>query len=279
MVRERREGRRQWLFFALFHFVFLAFAQVLSSVELLYPKVIAQFPHDPNAFTQGLAVEGKELYESTGLYGESTLRCYDLSKKQMKMKKVLPQDVFAEGIALFPDRLIQLTWQGEQAFIYERSSFKRMESLPYRGEGWGLCRDQETVWMSNGTSFLVQRDGRTFQTLNTLNVRLEGRPLSGLNDLECVGEDLYANVWLTDCILRINKKTGEVTGVIDASPLLSDQERKGLGPNAVLNGIAFQAATQTFFVTGKQWPWMFQVRFISASLRAEQPWKYIRLKN
>lgn len=252
----------------LFLFFFCLASRSLAAVEWFYPEVLAKFPHDPEAFTQGLAIEGKELYESTGLYGKSSLRCFELSTKQMKKNIALPSYLFAEGIAVFPDRIIQLTWKEEQAYIYERSSFKQMKRLPYKGEGWGLCRDQETIWMSNGTSFLVQRNPHTLQVLNTLNVRLEGVPVSGLNDLECVEDHLYANVWLTNYILRINKKTGEVTGLIDASPLLLDKEKQGLDSDAVLNGIAFHPDTTTFFLTGKRWPWLFQVRFVPIKLNA-----------
>lgn len=270
------------MFFVLFRlFLYISLWYVpplLDSVELLYPEVISRFPHDPEAFTQGLAIEGEDLYESTGLYGESSLRCLDLLTKQLKIKKMLSPNVFGEGIAVFPGRLIQLTWKGERAFVYEQPSLKLIHHLTYQGEGWGLCRDQETVWMSDGTSLLVQRDSQTFQILKTLKVHLEGVPVSGLNDLECVEENLYANVWRTDCLLRINKKTGEVTGVIEASRLLSDKEKKALTFDAVLNGIAFQAASKTFFLTGKRWPWIFQVRFVTASINTEQAWQYITLK-
>jgi glutaminyl-peptide cyclotransferase len=236
-----------------------------SSVEMLRPLIVARWPHTPDAFTQGLAVEGHLLYESTGLYGQSSLRCLDLTTGRLIYRFSLAPHLFAEGIALFSDRLIQLTWRERRAFVYQRPSLKLVQTFLYQGEGWGLCRDGDSVWMSNGTSLLVQRDQQTFKMRRQLVVRWSGHSDFRLNDLECVGDSLYANVWLTHWIIRINKHTGEVTGCLDASQLLSEQERKQLGSEAVLNGIAFRPETSTFFVTGKLWPWIFELRFYPAS--------------
>ena len=146
------------------------------------------------------------------------------------------------------------------AFIYERPSLKLLQTLHYPGEGWGLCRDQDTVWMSNGTAKILQRNLNNFGVQKALIVSWEGHSLLNLNDIESVGNHLYANIWGKNWIVRIDKNTGEVTGVIDASHLLSPQEKAGLTLNDVLNGIAYYARHDTFFLTGKRWPWIFEVR-------------------
>lgn len=236
---------------------------LVAGVERLVPVVVSKLPHELPAFTQGLAIEEDQLYESTGLYGQSSLRILNIFTGQVLRKLPLASEVFAEGIAAFPDRIIQITWKNQQAFVYQRDQLKLQHVLFYSGEGWGLCRDGNTVWMSNGTSMLIQRDLLTFAPLKVLKIRFQNNPLEYLNDLECVGNDLYANVWQKNWIVRIDKLTGEVTGVIDASSLLSHSEKAHLLPNEVLNGIAFCPKTETFFLTGKGWPWIFEVRLIS----------------
>jgi glutaminyl-peptide cyclotransferase len=253
-----------------FSFLFLSisvgsrsFAYCTVEIESLIPLVVAKLPHDREAFTQGLAIEDDQLYESTGLYQHSSLRHLDLFTGQVVQKHSLSSEIFAEGLAAFPHVLLQITWREQRAFVYDRSSLKLLKILSYSGEGWGLCRDGETVWMSNGTSTLIQRDLQTFSVLKKLPVYLKGEPIAFLNDLECDGNHLYANVWKKDWLIRIDKTTGEVTGIIDASHLLSIRDKALLGLDGVLNGIAFRPKTGTFFVTGKGWPWIFEVRFIS----------------
>jgi glutamine cyclotransferase len=235
----------------------------LAAVETLVPVVISKIPHDTTAFTQGLAFDGGQLYESTGLYGQSSLRRLDPSTGKILQKLVLPSHVFAEGIASFSGQLFQITWREQVAFVYDRSSFKLLTALSYQGDGWGLCCDGKSLWMSDGSSTLIQRHPETFAIQNTLPVHCMGQPVLKLNDLECVGNELYANVWKTDHIVRVNKRTGEVTGIVDASQLLTPRERALLGTDDVLNGIAFRSETKTFFLTGKRWPWLFEVHFVS----------------
>jgi len=238
------------------------FRSLGAGVDRLIPQVISKLPHDLPAFTQGLAIEGDQLYESTGLYGQSGLRLLNISSGEVMQNHFLSSHVFAEGIAAFPHQIIQITWKEQKAFVFDRSTLKLQQTLSYLGEGWGLCRDGETVWMSNGTSTLTQRDLATFSPLKTLQVRYNDQLLDHLNDLECVGEHLYANVWMKNWIVRIDKSTGKVTGFIDTSSLLSPVETSRLGPNEVLNGIAFRPERETFFLTGKEWPWIFEVRLI-----------------
>lgn len=236
-----------------------------ADVEYLVPRIVFKLPHALPAFTQGLAIEDDLLYESTGLYGQSSLRIVEISTGKVLSKLSLPPKVFAEGIAAFPKYIVQITWKEQQAFVYERNHLKVQHVLFYPGEGWGLCRDGLTVWMSDGTSQLVQRDLATFSLLKTLKVHLKGEPVENLNDLECVGNHLYANIWQKNWIVRIDKLTGEVNGVIDASFLLSKAEQARLQRDEVLNGIAFRPQTQTFFLTGKGWPWIFEVHLIPQS--------------
>lgn len=240
----------------------ILFLPCQAEIEYLIPKVIRKIPHDPHAFTQGLVIDQNQLYESTGLYGQSSLRLLDLQDGHVIQNYSLPKQFFAEGLTIFNHQVIQLTWQEKQAFVYQCQPFKVLHTLPYQGEGWGLCRDQQTVWMSNGSSTLVQRDPEKLTVLKSLSVSLNKQPLSALNDLECVDQWIYANVWGKEWIAKINKQTGEVCGLIDASHLLSHSEKMLLGPQDVLNGIAFHPTTQTFYLTGKNWPWIFEVQFI-----------------
>lgn len=225
-------------------------------------EVISTRPHDPAAFTQGLLLYNDYLYESTGQYGASSLREVDpMTGDVLRRVDLLPEH-FAEGLALVDGRLIQLTWQEGKAFVYDLSSFSVLEEWQHEGEGWGLCFDGNALYMSNGTSTLTRRDPQTFAVLGTLDVTQEGQPLTMLNELECVGDVIFANVWQTDQIVRIDKGTGQLTGVVDASGLLTPDEVATAGPDGVLNGIAYNPDRQTFLITGKYWPWLFEVRFV-----------------
>ncbi len=251
--------------FLFYSFLFIIFffyfpADLSAKIERLMPIVVNKLPHDQQAFTQGLAIENEQLYESTGLYGQSSLRKLDVLTGRVLQSYSLSSEIFAEGLAVFPHQIVQISWKEQRALVYDRLTFQLKQAFIYTGEGWGLCRDGNTVWMSNGTSILVQRDPETFAILKSLPVSMKGKPVIYLNDLECDGNDLYANIWSKDWIVRIDKNTGEVTGIIDASHLLSPQEKTLLKPGEVLNGIAFRPTTKTFFLTGKKWPWIFEVR-------------------
>lgn len=227
--------------------------------ERLMVKVLSTRPHDPKAFTQGLFLHGGSLFESTGLYGESSLREVDPRTGAVKRKVSVPQQYFAEGLALAGDRLIQLTWQNQTALLYNLADFQRAGQLPYEGEGWGLCSDGTRLVMTDGSDRLTFRDLRSLAVLGQVNVTLAGRLIDRLNELECVNGAVYANVWQTDDILRIDPASGKVTAVVDASGLLSPAEREHAD---VLNGIAWDPAKKTFLITGKLWPKMFEVVFV-----------------
>jgi glutaminyl-peptide cyclotransferase len=230
--------------------------------DRLKVKVLSTRPHDPEAFTQGLVLDGDTMLESTGINGRSSLREVDPRTGKVGRKVDVPSDYFAEGLALVDGRLIQLTWRAEKAFVYDRADLRQVGELRYDGEGWGLCWDGAHLVMSDGSDRLTFRDPRTFAVQSIVNVSLAGRPATQLNELECVDGAVYANVWQTDDILRIDPKDGRVTAVIDASGLLTPEERQ---KTDVLNGIAWSPKSKTFLITGKLWPKMFEVQFVPAA--------------
>lgn len=247
-----------WIIFILIY----SFAPLEGAIERLVPKIIRKIPHSCNAFTQGLTIEGNLIYESTGLYEQSSVRILDLQTGTMIKQTNLPPHFFGEGLAIDRNRIIQLTWRERCAIVYDKQGLQSVEKIPYEGEGWGLCKEENGIWMSNGTPNLTLRDPKTFKIKKTLTVKMNGKPIKNINDLECVGPFIYANIWKKESILRIDKKTGEVNGVIDASHLISDKEKKGMDQEYTLNGIAYNQETKTFILTGKCWPWLFEVSMV-----------------
>jgi len=233
--------------------------QRLATAERLRVQVVQSYPHDPNAFTQGLVLDRGRLFESTGLEGRSSLREVELTSGRVVRRLDVPAPIFAEGLALVGTRLFQITWKHETVYTYDRDTFKKGPSFPYTGEGWGLCHNGSELVMSDGSARLTFRGTETFRPMREVTVREGGVPVDQLNELECVGPHVYANVWTTDRIVRIDPKTGAVTASIDASNLLAPGERAGTD---VLNGIAHDAASDTFLITGKLWPRLFRVRFV-----------------
>lgn len=224
--------------------------------------VLSVRPHDPDAFTEGLvlAPDGR-LFESTGLVGHTTVREIDPATGEVLHSAAPEQPVFGEGLALVGDRLIQLTWQEEQAMVWTADTLEPVGSFDYEGEGWGLCFDGARLVMSDGTSTLTFRDPETFDVTGDVPVTLDGQPIDRLNELECVDGSVWANVWETDSIVRIDPTTGNVTGVLDASSLITPHPAL-FDRGAVLNGMAHDAATDTWLVTGKLWPSMFELRLV-----------------
>ena len=225
-----------------------------QDVPLLVPEVLNEYPHDSSAFTQGLLWHDGYLYESTGLWGQSSLRRVDLETGLPETVISLDETYFAEGLERVGDRLIQLTWQAGQAFVYDFDTLEHIDTLEYDGEGWGLCYDGRYLFMSDSTSRLSIREPETFQLIFRGAVTLEGQviPAQLLNELECVGEHIYANAWNTDYIFRIDKFTGVITAVIDASGLLSAAERESLSSGSVLNGIALQQRDRDLLYHGQE---------------------------
>lgn len=242
-----------------------------GGVAQLQVEVLERYPHDTAAFTQGLELHEGLLYESTGLYGESDARIVEPETGEVLSLVELPDTVFGEGMTLVDDRIWQITWQEQTAFLRDRADLAELDQVSYTGEGWGICydRDREQLVMSDGTPLLTFRDPTTFEPTGTVTVTRDGEPVQRINELECVGDRVWANIWQTDEIVRIDHATGTVDAVVDASGLLTDEERASAD---VLNGIAAapgfgNAASEesdTFLITGKLWPTMFLVRFTPA---------------
>jgi len=233
-----------------------------SPPALLRAEVLESYPHDPEAFTQGLLLHDGALYESTGLYGHSSVRKVELATGKVLQRVDLPPNLFGEGLALVGDKLVQLTWREDVAPTYDLASLARSGQFTYSGEGWGLCFDGTQLIQSDGSNRLTFRDPATFAVTRQLAVTLQEKPVTQLNELECVGDRVYANIWMTDRVVEIGKLNGAVRAVIDASGLLSPAERAARGSDAILNGIAYDPANDTFLLTGKLWPKVFRVRFV-----------------
>ncbi len=222
-------------------------------------EVLEEYPHDNTAFTQGLVIDNGVLYEGTGLHGESSLRRVVLNTGEITQTATLPEAYFGEGITVLDDRIIQLTWRSNIAFVYDRDSFELTDEFTYDTEGWGLTHDGDTLIMSDGTSLLHFLDPETYEEIRTVDVLDAGVPVMELNELEYIDGEVYANVWKTDRIARIDPQTGTVTGWIDLSGLLNPELREGAN---VLNGIAYDPEAGKLFVTGKLWPRLFEIRVI-----------------
>jgi glutamine cyclotransferase len=223
-------------------------------------RVLHVYPHDREAYTQGLIFSGGFLYESTGLNGASGVRKVSLKSGRVLQERRLAREHFGEGLAEWGDRLLQLTWRSNTGFIYDRSTLKARETFSYPGEGWGLTHDGVRLIMSDGTETLRFLDPRTLKESGRLTVRCEGVPLANLNELEFVEGEIFANVYMTDWIARISPKTGDVTGWIDLRGLLPEADRRI--PVDALNGIAWDAGRKRLFVTGKRWPKLFEIELV-----------------
>jgi glutamine cyclotransferase len=222
-------------------------------------QVVNTYPHDREAFTQGLEYRNGFLYEGTGLHGRSTLRKVKLETGVVLQKLSLPAHFFGEGISVLGDRIVQLTWQSEVGFVWGLQDFKLQRQFSYRGEGWGLTTDGRHLYFSDGTDEIRVLDSQTLAETRRIRVLENGRPLKDLNELEWVEGEILANVWQTDRIVKINPLTGRVTGSIDLTGILPAPERAGTD---VLNGIAYDAAGKRLFVTGKLWPKLFHIRLV-----------------
>jgi glutaminyl-peptide cyclotransferase len=221
-------------------------------------EIVNTYLHDPGAFTQGLVFLDGALFESTGLNGQSSLRKVDLASGEVLKKVEVPAEYFAEGLTVLGDHAYQLTWQSHKGFVYNRESFEKEKEFSYDGEGWGLATDGKSLILSDGTDQIRFLDPATFAVTRTIDVRFKGRPVTQLNELEYVKGEIFANVWQTDFVVRIDPASGLVTGVIDFTGLLPPQDHRI--NTDVLNGIAYDPATDRLFVTGKLWPKLFEVR-------------------
>ncbi|MEW6187575.1 MAG: glutaminyl-peptide cyclotransferase [Thermodesulfobacteriota bacterium] len=221
-------------------------------------KVIRVFPHDPEAFTQGLAFHRGFLYEGTGLLGKSSLRKVELESGKILQEQRLSAEMFGEGITIWQERIIQLTWRSGIGFVYDLTSFHLLDQFTYPTEGWGLTQDGRNLIMSDGTSFLYFLNPRTFREVRRIQVRDRGIPIQHLNELEYIKGEIFANVYPSSRVVRISPKSGQVKGWIDFSGL--GKMETGRPSDQVLNGIAYDPEKDRIWVTGKNWPRLFEVK-------------------
>jgi glutaminyl-peptide cyclotransferase len=229
-------------------------------------QVIHAYPHDPNAFTEGLEYRAGFLYESTGLEGRSWLRREKLETGQVLQQIDLDPQYFGEGITVLNQQIIRLTWRSEVGFVYDQASFHLKRTFTYPGEGWAMTNDGQNIYMDDGTAQIRIWDPLTLQEKRRITVRDKGKPIDNLNELEWVHGELYANIWQTDRIARISPMDGRVLGWIDCAGLLSPSDQTG-GDGAVLNGIAYDALSNRLFVTGKLWPKLFEIKLVPKAQR------------
>ena len=223
-------------------------------------RVVKTYPHDRTAFTQGLEYRDGFFYEGTGLAGRSSLRKVDLATGRVLQNFVVPQPFFGEGITVLNQQIFELTYTTQTGFVYDKSSFRVLRSFTYPGEGWGMTNDGKQIYMSDGTAQIRVWDPATLKEVRRITVKDGTAPVTQLNELEFVRGEIYANVWQTDRIARISPADGKVLGWIDLSGILPKNERTD--PDAVLNGIAYDASADRLFVTGKLWPKIFEIKLV-----------------
>jgi len=222
--------------------------------------VVKTYPHDTAAYTEGLFVLKGQLYESTGEIGASSIRRVDLASGKVLQQADTPPPYYGEGIIAAGDRLVQLTWRNRGGFIYDLASFKPLGVFTYEGEGWALTSDGKSLYMSDGTPTIRKLDPQTLKQTGQIQVTAEGKPLKNLNELEWVKGELWANVWLTSRIARIDPTSGKVLGWVELAPLVpKPAELKDPG-NDVANGIAYDAERDKLYVTGKRWPRLYEIK-------------------
>jgi glutamine cyclotransferase len=223
-------------------------------------QIVHTYHHDPLAFTQGLVYLDGVLYEGTGLEEQSSIRKVKLETGEVLQKHDIPGQYFGEGIVVWKDRLLELTWKAEKGFIYDLATFQQKGEFPYPGEGWGLTTDGKSIIMSDGSAQLRFWDPETLKETKRITVTDEGRQIDQLNELEWVKGEIFANIWQSDRVARIDPKTGKVTGWINLKGLLTPQDYNDL--TDVLNGIAYDAKGDRLFVTGKRWPKLFEIKLV-----------------
>lgn len=241
--------------------IFLSPAHAQKALRADGYKVIHTYPHDPDAFTQGLVYVDGHLYESTGRNGKSSIRLLDLFTGKVLQHYDLATKYFGEGLTDWNSELVQITWETEIGFVYDRFSFSLKRTFHYSGEGWGLTHDDKQLILSDGTPVIRFLDPQSFVETGRVSVTDEnGRPVSNINELEYIHGEIYANLWTTDQIIRISPRTGKVLGRIDLSGLIDKSQLSE--SNAVLNGIAYDAKGDRLFVTGKLWPKLFEIKLV-----------------
>src|SRR5438034_672944 len=222
-------------------------------------QIVRVYPHDPNAFTQGLQYVDGTLYEGTGLNGRSSIRKVKLETGEVLQKRDITSQYFGEGITVWKNDLIELTWQSHVAFVYDRTTFEPKKQFSYPGGGWGLTHDGTNLIMSDGSDELRVLDPVTFAEKRRIKVTAAGAPIRALNEIEYVKGEIFANIWQTDYVARIAPDTGRVTGYVDLRGLLTPAER---AKTDVLHGLAYDETQDRLFVTGKLWPKLFEIKIV-----------------
>lgn len=234
-------------------------------------KILRTQDHDRQLFTQGFIVDNQTLIESSGLYGKSFIRRYNIDSNVTILQKRLPANVFAEGITRLDDKIYLLTWKAQTLFIFDAKSFKTLNTHAYTGEGWGLTHNSHQFYMSNGSHHISIKDTRSFQTLKTISVNIHGKPQNNLNELEYAKNSLWANQWYTNNILRINPNTGDVTGKLVLDAFVSQLKKShALKRDDVLNGIAYDKEADAFWITGKRWPKRYLIKIFEPAKPTEK---------
>jgi glutamine cyclotransferase len=234
--------------------------QAADSIPVYSYQIINTWPHDAEAYTQGLVFHDGALFESTGLRGASSLRRVELKTGKVKKKVEVARPFFAEGMTIFHDKIFQLTWQEQKGFVYDLKKFRQEGEFAYEGEGWGLTHDNQSLILSDGTNRIRFLDPATFQVQRTISVYDNGQPLTELNELEYIKGEIYANIWKTDRIVRIDPTTGKINAWIDMTGLHHWGDANST--ENCLNGIAYDAENDRLFVTGKRWPELFEIRLV-----------------
>lgn len=270
-MRRRRQGAAtvSGLFLRLLPIAYCLLPICASARETVYDyEIVKVYPHDPEAFTQGLFFVGGHLYESTGLKGRSSLRKVDLETGEVLRKYDLPANLFGEGVTDWKDRIVQVTWRSQVGFVYDLASFRQKKKFTYAGEGWGVTQDGRRLIMSDGTADLRFLDPNSLKETGRVRVAHRGKPVTRLNELEYVNGEVYANIWQSDLIVRIDPASGAVNGVVDLRGLRAKLPAGGPGPD-VLNGIAYDKGRDRLFVTGKLWPNVFEIRLVARGAAPE----------
>ena len=224
-------------------------------------KVVRSYPHDPQAFTQGLLYRDGFLYESTGLNGKSSIRKVNLETGKVLQSKDIPPQYFGEGLTVWKDTLVGITWQTQTGFVFDLATFDLRNQFAYPGEGWGLAQNGKELVLSDGSATLRFLDPKTFLEVRRVKVTADGIAVNQINELEVVGDEIFANIWHTNTIARIDQNTGKIVGWIDLGKLYPDAGKGPTGEN-VLNGIAWDADKKRLFVTGKLWPKLYEIKLV-----------------
>lgn len=257
-------NRIGWILTLALPMSFAAAAPAMPAADIpVYSyEVVNVYPHDPAAFTEGLLFRDGYLYESTGMNGASSIRKVELKSGRIVQRRDLPSTVFGEGIVDWKNELIGVTWRTQEGYVFDIGTFDFKRKFNYPGEGWGMTHDDKNLLLSDGTAEIRVLDPQTLRQTGAIHVTAQGRPVDQLNELEWVKGEIYANIWQTNRIARIDPKTGKVTAWIDLSGLLSHSDR-AFDRVDVLNGIAYDAKGDRLFVTGKYWPNLFEIKLVA----------------